>query len=114
MEQIKRDDVKPMISRLHKGSIYSVVFIKKDGTERTLTSIKGTARGVNGKGMAYDQESRGLMSAYDMTAASRLARINGRALTEEEAKLCWRSINLNTVTQISCGKKKYTIKNETI
>ena len=48
--KITRQTAKQMISELKNGTIYSVTFIKKDGSVRLMNSIKGTGRGVKGVG----------------------------------------------------------------
>ena len=53
---IKREQVVSMIHNLKNGSIYSVKFIKKDGTERLMNSIKGTSKGVTGVGKKFNDE----------------------------------------------------------
>ncbi len=67
------------------GRIFRAVFVKKDGTERTMVGRTRVSKGVNGTGMSYDPESRGLMPVYDMQ------------------KKAWRMVNTKTMTSLKCG-----------
>jgi hypothetical protein len=88
------------IKALPAGSIYSVTFIKKDGTERLMNSIKGTARGVKGVGLSYDPAEKGLLPVYDLQQARKDPANPGKA---------WRSINLTTIKKIKCLGDEYII-----
>lgn len=96
---IKRQQVVEMIQNLKGGSIYSVKFIKKDGTERLMNSIKGTSKGVNGEGKKFSDEEKGLLSVFDMQLRSKGV---------EEHK-CWRSVNLSTILEFTANKVKYVV-----
>lgn len=96
---IKRQEVVEMIHNLKNGSIYSVKFVKKDGTERLMNSIKGTSKGVSGVGKKFNDEEKGLLSVFDMQL---------RAKGLEEAK-CWRSVNLCTILEFTADKQKYVV-----
>ena len=68
-----------------KGRIFRAVFIKKDGTERTMVARTGVRKGVNGAGMSYNPESMGLIPVYDMQ------------------KKAWRMVNSRTMKSLKCG-----------
>ena len=68
-----------------KGRIFRVVFTKKDGSERTMVARTGVHMGVNGTGMSYDPESKGLIAVYDMQ------------------KKAWRMVNGSTMNSLKCG-----------
>ena len=68
-----------------KGRIFRAVFVKKDGSLRTMVARTGVHKGVNGTGMSYEPESKGLMPVYDMQ------------------KKAWRMVNVNTMTSLKCG-----------
>ena len=74
----------PALGRTN-GRIFRAVFVKKDGTERTMVGRTKVHKGVNGTGMSYDPESRGLMPVFDMQ------------------KGAWRMVNTNTMTSLKCG-----------
>jgi hypothetical protein len=97
--QVQRNNVIRMIQDLKGGTIYSVKFIKKDGSERLMNSIKGTSKGVNGTGKKFSDEEKGLMSVYDLQL-----RMKG----VEEHK-CWRSVNLQTIMEVVVNKVKYVV-----
>ena len=64
------------------NTIFSVEFIKKDGTVRTMTARLHVKKGVKGTGMAYNPIEKGLIPVWDMQK-------NG-----------FRMINLKTVTKL--------------
>jgi len=65
-----------------QNTIFSVTFIKKDGTVRTMVARLHVKKGLNGKGMAYNPVEKGLLPVWDMQK-------NG-----------FRMINLKTVTEL--------------
>lgn len=54
------------IKEAKSGKIFTVTFVKKDGTVRTMNARMGVKRGVTGKGMKYDPLEKGLVPVYDM------------------------------------------------
>lgn len=48
------------------NQIFSVEFIKKDGSLRKMVARMGVTKGVSGVGMKYDPISKGLLPVYDM------------------------------------------------
>ena len=69
------------------GKYFSVVFTKKDGSARRMTARIGVRKGVNGKEMSYDPQSKGLVVVWDVQ------------------KEDFRMINLSTITYFKCGRK---------
>ena len=65
-----------------QNTIFSVTFIKKDGSERTMVARLHVKKGVKGTGMAYNPVEKGLLPVWDMQK-------NG-----------FRMINLKTVTEL--------------
>jgi|TARA_R110001583_G_scaffold169174_2_gene322037 hypothetical protein len=65
-----------------QNTIFSVTFIKKDGSERTMVARLHVKKGLNGKGMGYNPVEKGLLPVWDMQK-------NG-----------FRMINLKTVTEL--------------
>lgn len=49
-----------------KNKIFSVKFVKKDGSIRDMNCRLGVKKYVTGKGLAYDPEAYGLLTAFDM------------------------------------------------
>ena len=68
--------------QMAQNTIFSVTFIKKDGSERTMVARLHVKKGLNGKGMAYNPVEKGLLPVWDMQK-------NG-----------FRMINLKTVTEL--------------
>ena len=64
------------------GRIFSVTFIKKDGTVRRMAARLGVRKGVKGVGLKFDPSERGLMVVFDMH------------------KREFRMINLNTIIEL--------------
>lgn len=63
-----RDDI---LNILKDGSIVNVEFEKKDGTLRSLTGRIGVKRHVTGKGKAFRDEDKDLITIYDMELAQK-------------------------------------------
>ena len=100
MKSINRSQVRSKLSELKNGTIYSVLFTKKDGTERLLNSIKGTSRGVNGEGLKYNAEDRGLVPVYDIQLAKK---------QPESPEKCWRMVNIQTVKSVCVNKETFIV-----
>lgn len=98
--KLRRSDLITKIRGLRNGTLYSVKFVKKDGTVRKLTSIKGTRKGVTGEGMSYNPEERGMITAYDMQLAKK----------KLPPKDCWRIINAATAIELRCNKEVFEIE----
>lgn len=81
--------VKLLLEKAKNGKIFTVDFIKKDGTPRTMTARLGVKKGVSGEGKKYNPEDYNLLTVYDMQ------------------KGAFRNIGLDTVTRV-------TISGETI
>ena len=65
-----------------ENTIFSVEFIKKDGTVRNMVARLNVKKGVNGNGMSYDPIAKGLLPVWDLKANN------------------FRMINLKTVTKL--------------
>ena len=74
-----------------KGRIFSVTFIKKDGTERRMVCRTGVQKGVKGVGLKFDPSSKNLMVVFDMQ------------------KKAFRMINLSTLLSFKFNKKTFHI-----
>lgn len=96
---IKRNEVASRLYQLQAGTIYSVTFIKKDGSVRLMNSIKGTSKGVSGEGLKYDADSKGLIPVYDLQQARKT----------HDPKKCWRMVNVNTVQKIHINHEVFEV-----
>jgi hypothetical protein len=100
MTSITAQQAKQKIQELSNGTIYSVTFIKKDGSRRLMNSIKGTRRGVTGVGMKYDPKEKDLLPVYDLQLAKK---------DPENPNKAWRMVNLNTISEIVCGGIRFEV-----
>jgi hypothetical protein len=71
-----------------ENTIFSIEFIKKDGTVRNMVARLNVKKGVNGNGMAYDPIAKGLLPVWDLKANN------------------FRMINLKTVTKLKVRKEQ--------
>lgn len=99
MKIIPRREVRKTLAELKNGTIYSVTFIKKDGSLRVMNSIKGTHKGVTGEGLKFDAEEKGLLPVYDLQLARQ----------KNPENKCWRMVNLETVQSICINKEIFEI-----
>ena len=65
-----------------QNTIFSIEFIKKDGTVRNMVARLNVKKGVNGKGLSYNPIAKGLLPVWDLQ------------------KNAFRMINLKTVTKL--------------
>lgn len=91
MTRINRKKLLELI-RENKSNIFSVVFLKKDGTIRRMICRLGVKKYVNGKGLKYDPIERGLLGVFDM---------------QKEA---YRMINLETIMNINMKGVEYNVQ----
>ena len=101
MTEITIQEAVQKIQELPNGTIYSVLFVKKDGTDRLMNSIRGTSRGVKGVGLAYDPAEKGLLPVYDLQAAKK---------DPENPNKAWRMVNLESIKEIKCGGLTFQVK----
>jgi len=73
----------------NKGNIFSVRFVKKDGTTRFMKCQTGVTAKLKGGELPYDPTSKGLKSVFDTVCKD------------------YRMINVNTVYEVSFGGKTY-------
>lgn len=99
MNTITKDQAQNIIENLAPNAIYSVTFVKKDGSLRMINSIRSTRKGLTGEGLRYDAKSKGLMPVYDLQLA--------KSGTPE--KQCWRMINFETVQEIKANQTVYQV-----
>ena len=63
---ISRTSVWNKLEELKKEKLqFTVSFIKKDGTVRVMTAMLGVQAGVNGKGMSWNPEERGMIAVHE-------------------------------------------------
>lgn len=98
--KITRRQAHEKLTSIKNGTIYSVTFIKKDGTVRVMNSIKGTRRGVKGVGLKFDPAAKNLIPVYDVQLAKQ---------DPSNPEKCWRMVNLETVTDLCIDKQEYSV-----
>jgi hypothetical protein len=72
-----------------KGKFFTVTFVKKDGTIRTMTARTGVRKGVTGQGLKFNPSERNLKVVWSCDAET------------------FRMINLNTILGIKFKGKNY-------
>jgi hypothetical protein len=72
-----------------KGKFFTVTFVKKDGTIRTMTARTGVRKGVTGQGLKFNPGERNLKVVWSCDAET------------------FRMINLNTILGIKFKGKNY-------
>jgi hypothetical protein len=77
----------------NKGKIFSVRFIKKDGTVRSMKCRTGVIAKLKGGELKYDAAAKGLKVVFDLTANA------------------YRMINENTVYELRIKGKTYLGEN---
>lgn len=72
------------------GKIFSVVFVKKDGTDRKMNCRLGVKKGVKGIGLKFNPSEYDLLTVYDLQKSAfrmislktlRAIQINGEIFT---------------------------------
>ena len=91
MKQVKRRDILNLITD-NKGSIFSVVFLKKDGTIRKMLCRFGVKKHLKGGKLAFNPLEKSLLVVFDM---------------QKEA---YRMINLETLMSINMKGVEYNVK----
>jgi hypothetical protein len=86
------DDIIQLIKDT-KGAFFTVKFIKKDGTERTMNCRLGVKKYLHGGELPYDPVAKGLLPVWDPIAAK----------TSDG----YRIINTKTILFAKIGSKEY-------
>jgi len=74
------------IKKLVGNKIFSAIFTKKDGTERKMICRLGVKKHLKGGKKSYDDDAFNYLTVYSLD------------------KQGYRTINVNTLKQIKCGK----------
>jgi hypothetical protein len=72
-----------------KGHLFTISFIKKDGTPRTMRARLGMQRNLTGKGMSFNPATKGLLPVWSADSQG------------------YRMVNLNTVTELKIGNQTF-------
>lgn len=90
MNKITRENAEKLI-KSSNGSIFSVQFIKADGSVRDMTARLGVSKYVNGRGQSFEPNEHDLITVFDMQAKG------------------YRMIKLETLRQVTCDGKTWAI-----
>ena len=66
--EMKRSQIYTFLNKTN-GKIFTVHFVKKDGSDRVMTCRTGVKKHLKGGELRYDPISRNLLPVYDMIAA---------------------------------------------
>ena len=91
MTRINRKKLLELIKE-NKTNIFSVVFLKKDGTIRKMLCRLGVKKNLNGNGLRYNPIKRALLVVFDM---------------QKEA---YRMVNLETISHINMKGVEYYVE----
>ena len=84
-----------ILGETKNGRIFSVTFIKKDGTTRRMSCRRGVKKGLTGTGMRYNPMSKALLPVYDMQ------------------KRGYRMVNFDTVVSFDLNGEQYIVQKQT-
>lgn len=90
MKLINTDKLKSLIDN-SGGQFFSIVFVKKDGSDRYMTCRTGVSKGTTGVGLKFDPAAHGLRVVYDTKVKQH------------------RMINIETVKSIQINKETFTV-----
>jgi hypothetical protein len=90
MKQISKTKAKNLITNSN-GAFFSVDFVKKDGTKRTMVCRLGVTKHLTGGELKFDPSECGLMVVFDTTAQD------------------YRMVNLNTMKKLKINGSSYKI-----
>lgn len=95
VKRIKPETITPLkayiLMKKSKGLIFTVDFLKIDGSKRTMNCRLGVSKGLTGKGASYDPETREKLFVYDIQSKG------------------YRTINLDSLLKLKLGGKTYRI-----
>jgi hypothetical protein len=91
IKTITRDNLFNLICK-NKSNIFSVVFLKKDGSIRKMICRFGVKKHLKGGSLKFDPIKRGLLVVFDMQKES------------------YRMINLKTITNINMKGVEYNVQ----
>ena len=91
MKTIHKRDILPLLEK-NKSNIFSVVFLKKDGTLRKMLCRFGVKKHLKGGKLKFNPIERSLLVVFDM---------------QKEA---YRMINLETISNINMKGVEYNVR----
>jgi len=91
MKKISRKDILHLLEQ-NKGNVFSVVFLKKDGSIRHMTCRFGVKKHLKGGELKFNPIERSLLVVFDMQKES------------------YRMINLETISNINMKGVEYYVE----
>lgn len=88
---ITSEEAEQMINSLKRAEFFTVMFVKKDGTERVMNAQKGVTKHLVGGELKFDPSQRGLIVVFDPKAKG------------------YRMINKNTLKWIKVKGRVYQV-----
>jgi hypothetical protein len=85
------NEVRPVLNSIRNGQIFTVVFTKKDGSERKMNCRRGVKKGQSGGKLKYNPADYGLMSVFDLQIDD------------------YRMLNCKTTSEIRSNKVRYFV-----
>jgi len=82
--------VENLLRETSNKKIFTVTFVKKDGSIRKMNAMRGVRKGVKGAGHSFDPSEKNLLTVYDMQIGA------------------FRFVNLNDVLSFRANKKTFT------
>lgn len=81
--------VENLLKETSNKKIFSVTFIKKDGSLRKMNAMRGVRKGVKGVGHSFNPSEKNLLTVYDMQKGD------------------FRFVNLNDVISFKANRKSF-------
>jgi hypothetical protein len=81
--------VEKLLQETSNKKIFSVTFIKKDGSLRKMNAMRGVRKGVKGVGHSFDPSEKNLLTVFDMQKGD------------------FRFVNLNEVISFKANRKSF-------
>lgn len=97
--EITKVDVPSIIASIPNGAIFTVTFVKKDKTVRTMNCRKGVACGLIPNARPKAPNPANIVTVYDMALAK-----------TSKGKSAYRCINTDTVLSIKAEKQEFEVK----
>ena len=82
--------VENLLKETENKRIFTVTFVKEDGSIRKMNAMRGVRKGVKGVGLKFNPSDKNLLSVYDMQ------------------KKGFRFVNLDDVISFTANKKHFT------
>ena len=104
-KEITTDRAVELVNGVSRGQIFTAIFVKRgNGEIRVMNCRKGVKKYVNGTGMPYDAESKGLLPVFDVQKAKELKREG------KDPQKAYRVITLANLKELHINKEEFIVK----